>query len=169
MKKTTIFFLSLVLLCSFLCSCDPLSYSIDREKLNNVVCVDLIQYENPNQKEFITWVPNQFDKLVPFILDNATVIETLQEERIPDFLDVFSESDILDTYYAYNSPKDVCLRLTNANGDFLIVWANYAESSSAGYIGEYSADGSVLSFWGSFSSLYTFKTLVNQFFDYKLP
>ena len=169
MKKTILRVLSsmicLLLICFSLCACDPGMFSIDRDSLNDVVGVDLIEYANPNQKHFPSWVPDQFDKLVPFVPDNATVLESLPSEKISDFLDAFSETYILHTYYAYNSPKDVCIRLNYANGNFLIIWANYSANSHAGYIGEYSSDGTVLSFWGSFGSLNNYKDLLNQYFN----
>ena len=166
--KKTISLVLLSILCFLLCACDPGTLLIDRDSLNDVISVDLIEYENPNQKEFTTWVPDQFDKLVPFVLDNATILESLPLEKISNFLDAFSETDILHTYYAYDSPKDICIRLNYENGNFLIIWANYSENSYTGYIGEYSSDGNVLSFWGSFSSLSYYKDLVNQYFNYNL-
>lgn len=159
----------LVLICfSLLCACDPASYSINRDNLNNVVSVELIEYQNSDQKHFTSWVLDQHDKLAPFIPANATVIETLPEEYVSDFLDSFSNTNILHTYYAYDSPKDICIKLTYTNGNFLIIWANYAENSYSGYIGEYSSDGKVLSFWGSFSSLSYYEDLVDQYFTYDL-
>ena len=158
----------LTIICFSLCACDPGSFEVARDSLDNVISVELIEYANPDQKHFTTWVPDQSDELIPFNLANATILETLPEEKIPDFLDAFSTTDILHTYYAYNSPKDICIRLNYESGDFLIIWANYAESSYAGYIGEYSADGTVSSFWGSFSSLSYYTDLVNQFFTCEL-
>ena len=158
----------LTIICFLMCACDPSSFIINRDSLDNVISIELIEYTNPDQKHFTTWVPDQSDKLAPFILANATILETLPEEKISDFLDAFSTTDILHTYYAYNSPKDICIKLNYENGDFLIIWANYAENSHAGYIGEYSADGTVVSFWGSFSSLSDYENLVNSFFVYEL-
>ena len=105
---------------------------------------------------------------MPFVSDNATVLADLPTDKIQDFLDAFSKTDILSTYYAYNSPKDVCIKLNYENGNFLILWANYIDNSYAGYIGEYSSDGTVLSFWGSFSALGYYEDLVEQYFDYTL-
>lgn len=167
MKKIA-FFVALAVICCFLCSCDPDQYSIDREILDSVVSVELIEYENPDQEHFASWVPNQFNKLVTFDSANVTVIETLPAEKTQDFLEEFSQADILDGYYAYNSPKDICLRLNYENGNFLIAWANYEENSFSGYIGEYASDGTVLSFWGCFSSLIFYEELVNQFFTYNM-
>ena len=167
MKKMFVIMIA-VITCFSICSCDPSSFVVSRDSLDNVISVELIEYANSDQKHFTTWVPDQSDKLVPFNVANATILETLPEEKISGFLDAFSATDILHTYYAYNSPKDVCLRLTYENGNFLIIWANYAEDSHAGYIGEYASDGTVLSFWGSFSSLTYYKDLINQHFNYKI-
>ena len=154
----------LTIICFSMCACDPGSFSPNRDELNNVISVELIEYENTEQKHFTTWVPEQFDELAPFNFANETILETLPSEKMSDFLDAFSEADILHSYYAYNSPKDICIRLNYENGDFLIIWANYVENTYAGYIGKYSADGTVVSFLGSFSSLSDYKDLVNNFF-----
>ena len=166
--KRMICFAVLAALCCSLCACDPGSYTVDRESLNNVVSVELIEYENPDQKHFTTWVPDQFDQLVPFDFSNVKVLETLPAEKVSEFLDDFSKSDILHTYYAYNSPKDICIRLIYTDGNFMIIWANYADNSFAGYIGEYSSDGTVLSFWGSFSALSYYEDLANRYFSCNL-
>ena len=167
MKKKR-FLILLVVICCVLSACDPGVYPIDREALDHVVSIELIEYDNPDQKQFITWVLKRFDKLIPFDSAKATVLETLPTEKIPDFLDSFSKTDILSAYYVYDSPKDICLRLNYENGDFLIIWANYAESFYGGYIGEYSSDGTVLSVCGSFSSLYNYMDLVHKYFSLSL-
>lgn len=166
--KKVITLLCLVLMCLALCACDPGSYKISADSFEGVTSVELIEYNNPEQKEFITWVPDQFDDLAPFDTSNATVLETLPEEKIPDFLDAFSKTDILHTYYAFDSPANICIRLKYSDGRFLIIWADYNNNSYAGYIGEYLADGTVLSFWGSFSSISYYQNLVNEFFDYDI-
>ena len=166
--KKIIALILLTTICFSMCACDPISFVINRESLDDVIGVELIEYVNPDQKHFITWVPDQSDDLAPFNLDNTKVLETLPEEKISDFLDAFSATDILHTYYAYNSPKDICIRLNYENGDFLIIWANYAENSYAGYIGEDCADGTVSCFWGCFSSISYYRDLVSQYFNYTL-
>ena len=167
MKKITMLLLAAILCCS-LASCDPATFVIEREGLDDVVSVDLINYENPDQKHFKTWVPDQSDKLLPFVAENATIIKTLEPGHLQSFLDDFAKTDILHTYYAYNSPKDVCLRLNYKDGGFLIVWSNYKANSYAGYIGEYSQDGQVSCFWGCFSGLFYYTDLVSKYFNYSL-
>ena len=158
----------IMIICFSLFACDPGVLRINRNSLNDVISVELIKYENPNQKHFNTWVTDQFDKLVPFVPANATTIESLPSEKISDFLDAFSSTDILHTYYAYDSPKDICIRLNYENSNFLIIWANYAENRFAGYIGEFSADGTVLCFWGCFSSVDYYTDLIGEYFNYNL-
>mgnify|MGYP005610976701 CR=1 FL=1 len=57
-----------VITCFSICSCDPGSFVVSRDSLDNVISVELIEYANSDQKHFITWVPDQSDKLVPFLL-----------------------------------------------------------------------------------------------------
>ena len=166
--KKIICFLYLIIMCFCLCSCDPGTYTITPYSLEGVKTIELIDYKNPDQKHFASWVPNHFEDLKPFDTAKATVIEILQEERKSDFLDAFMQTDILYKYYAYDSPVDICIRLNYENGNFLIIWSNYEKNSFAGYIGEYSADGTVLSFWGSFSGLSYYQGLINNFFSYNI-
>ena len=149
-----------------LTACDPSIYKVEEYNLEGVISVELIEYDNPNQKQFASWVPNHFSNLLPFELDKARVLQTLDNAALPEFISAFNECEILHTYYAYNSPKDMCIRLNCDDGRFLIVWANYNCDSYAGYIGEYLADGSVYSFWGCFCSLDDYVQLVNNYFNY---
>ena len=151
-----------------LCSCDPGTYYIQDEELSDIVSIQLIQYDNSNQKTFTSWVPNHFDDLKPFDVCKYVVIKELENERIADFVLSFKETDILRTYYAYDSPKDLCIKCNYSNGNFLIIWANYAKDTYAGYIGEYSANGTVLSFWGCFSSIHYYEDLVSEYFNHSL-
>lgn len=166
--KKAIAFLLVTVVCFSLCACDPSRYTVNREEFNGVIGVELIEYENPNQKRFVSWVPDHFDRLLPFVSDNATVLEKLPSEKIPDFLNDLSGKELLREFYAYDSPKDICIRLNYENGNFLIAWANYAENTCYGYVGEYSADGTVLSFWGCFDTVNNYTDLVNRYFTYKL-
>ncbi len=158
----------LIILSLLFSACDPGHLPIAQESLQNVTSVELISYENQQQKHFLSWVPNHFDELAPFDHTLVTILETLPEEKVDDFLQSFSETEILHTYYAYDSPKGICIRVNYTDGHFLIIWANYFENSFAGYIGEYLPDGTVLSFWGSFSGLFYYTDLVNLYFDCKI-
>jgi len=166
--KKSILLLIILLISIISISCDPGTYKIADESLENVVSIELINYDNPEQDHFTSWVPNHFDDLLPFNIDKETVIKKLSDENIDGFLNSFKKTDILHAYYAYNSPKDVCIKLNYLNGNFLIIWANYERESFAGYIGEYLPDGTVLSFWGSFSGLFYYEDLVNNYFNYNL-
>ncbi len=166
--KKIIAFMCLIMMCFSFCACDPGTYQISSDSLKNVTSIELIDYKNPDQKHFSSWVPDHFDNLVAFDNSNVTVIEELKEEKVSEFLETFAQTDILHTYYAYNSPKDVCIRINYSNGNFLIIWADYKNNSFSGYIGEYLSNGSVLSFWGSFSALMYYQNLVNDFFTYNI-
>jgi len=170
MKKSYIY----VAIC-FLCACisigacDPGSFSFNEaELLETVVSVELIHYHNPDQGSFTSWIPNQFNKLRPLNLGNITVLETLNNEYIEDFVIQLAKVDFLSKYYAYDSPADICLRVWYSNGDFEILYADFEHGSFSGYVGRYDSNGKVVDFTGAFTGLSDFTSLVNNFFETKL-
>ena len=160
--------LFLFLLSFVLCACDPGTTRADAGPMKDIAAIELIEYNNPEQKKFSSWVPDHSGKLLAFDESRVSVIETLQEDKIEDFLDSLAEKEVLSDYYCYDSPTDVCIRIRYSDGHFMILWTNYKQNSYKGYIGEYARDGSVLSFLGTFSSLQFYQELVNNFFDYSI-
>jgi len=153
-------------LCLLLTACDPSSYRFDRDDLfNSVTGIELINYDNPSQKRFVSWVPNHYPQLRSFKLDNMTILETLDDGYFNGFLKQLSDIYFLDKYYAFDSPNGICIRLLYSNGDFEVISCNYKHNSFAGYVGKYNSKGKVIDFVGSFSSLSTFISLVNDFFE----
>ena len=55
-------------------SCDPDQYIIEPESLEKVESIELIEYNNPDQNSFLSWVPNHFDDLKPFDFSYSKVI-----------------------------------------------------------------------------------------------
>ena len=170
LKKRIFGFIMLILTVAILCftlsSCvwDPSSYYFKKEELSDVVCVELINYDNTDRKEFKSWVPDQFDELKPFDNYKMSVLENLDENKIPDFLDSLCEPLILYYFFTYDSPSGICLKLSYSNGDFLIVSNEYQRNTSMGYIGKYSSNGEVIEFIGCFHSSKDFIPLVNDYF-----
>lgn len=160
----TAMILAFVALCFTLVACDPSTYRFEPDELDEVVKVELIAYDNPDQKHFFSWVPDHTADLKPFDNSAASVLETLDDDKIPDFIDALCETDVLYWYFAYDSPNEICLKLTYSDDSFLIVWSDYKNKSFAGYIGKFTADGEVDGFIGSFSALGYYTELVNDFF-----
>ena len=159
MKKIQIVSL-LFTLCICLTACDPGNYSFDYEELlNNVAKIELINYDNPDQKRFISWVPDHSSRLVAFIISNMTILE------ISTFLNQLSDISFLYKYYCFNSPKGISIRITYENGDFEIFSCDYESQSYASYVGKYTNNGDVVSFVGSFESYYDFENLLNNFLE----
>lgn len=146
------------------CACDPAGYSFSGEDIENVVSVELIEYDNPEQKQFLSWVPNHSSDLKPFDFSKMTRLKTLDEAMIPEFLDSLTECEVLYTYYAYDSPNSLCIKVNYEDGDFMIVWSNFIDSTYSGYIGRFSASGQVERFIGCFQGLDSYLFLVNNYF-----
>lgn len=153
-----------VFLCFFLVfvlsSCDPNRINPSQEELENVDSVELIRYNNPDRKGFISWVPDHSEDLIPFDNGKVEIIEKLGNGKIDDFIIAFQKTDILHKYYAYNSPDGVCIRLNYENGEFLIIGKDY--------VGYFSENGEVSAFVGCFSSRTYYTDLVNEFFEYQV-
>lgn len=163
-----ILILFLFIPCCMLTSCDPGSFNFKSEDLSEVVKIELINYDNPQQKHFFSWVPDHSSDLKPFDDSKASVLESLDKNRISDFCDTLCNSDILYLYYAYDSPNGICLKLTYSDGKYIIIWSAYEYKSYAGYIGSFYPDGSIAEFFGSFTALTSFKILVNNYFNTKI-
>ena len=166
MKKIAAAILCIILMLT-LTACDPGMTHLDKSELENkVVKVELIHYDYPKQKQFKSWVPDHSKKLKPFEEVRVAVLEELPSERMSEFLDRLSEADVLVKYWAVDSPRCFCLRLTYDDGSFLIL--NCYGHSFRGYIGTYASDGEVQDFIGSFCNWDDFQDLVENFFSSKL-
>lgn len=166
-SEIMILILYATILCFTLSACvwDPADYYFEKEELTDVVSVELINYNNTERKSFKSWVPNHFDELAPFDNSKISILENLDENKIPDFIDSLCEPLILYHYFTYDSPSGICLKLSYSNGDFLIISNEYKRNTSMGYIGEYSPNGEVITFIGCFHSSKNFIPLVNDYFQ----
>ncbi len=160
MKKIITICLCFILLVLNLSSCDPNHVNPEKEWFENIAEIELIRYNNPDRKQFISWVPDHSDDLIPFDNSRVEIIEKLDNEKIADFISAFQKTDILHEYYAYNSPNDICIRVNYENGGFLIIGKDY--------VGCFSENGEVSSFLGCFSGRFYYTDLVNAFFEYQV-
>jgi len=168
MRKTFLLLLVLVLLLT-LSACDPGSYMFDETEISGeIVSVELIDYDNPSQKHFLSWVPDHFDDLVSVDVSNITIIETMNDEEIPNFIQELIQIDFLYLYYAFNSPKDLCIKINYSNGDFELLSCDIENNAFHGYVGKFNSDGEVIDFVGNFASFYDFEDLITTFFEYEL-
>lgn len=150
-------------------ACDPATvyYSVD-DFAGRVKEIELIRYDNPDQKQFFSWVPDHSDDLVALDMSRIAVLETLDESKKDVFLVELTQYDILGTYYAYDSPANICIRINYTDGTFDLITADYQRKSFGGYIGTFSDEGEVIKFIGCFSSLYYFTDLVGRYFETEL-
>lgn len=158
----------LLVLCSLFAfsACDPSEIHLEHEYLADIVNVELINYDNPKQKHFFSWVPDHTSDLKPFDDGKVSVLETIEADKISSFIDTLCECPILYWYFAFDSPNGLCLKLSYSNGDFLIIYCY--EKSFAGYIGKFTSSGDVVEFIGSFVSFGCFEILINDYFQTKI-
>lgn len=159
MKKLLLLFLMFFTM--ILTSCDPTTTNLGKyiEK-GNIKTIEKIKYDNKEQHVFVSWVPDHFSELKDFKVEKVEVIETLVDNT-SSFLDELLNANILSTYYAYDSPSGICIRLILNSDDFVIV--NCTENSYRGYIGKYDSKGNVIGFYGCFENYSSFSNLINYF------
>ena len=151
-----------IILILILSACDPMMIKLEKSDLENkVVKVELIHYENPKQKKFASWIPDHSSQLKPLDFDNVTIIQELPYESISAFYDQISTAFIRSKYYIYDTPKGLCLRLTNKDGSFMIYCC---DSTSNGFLGIYSQEGEILEYIGAPDSYKEYVNLINVFF-----
>ena len=165
MKKSSIVcLLFCVCLCLCFAACDPGSYSFGEAELEDgLVSIELIDYDNPKQKSFISWVPDHSSDILPFDHQKMTVQETLPEEKHDEFVKLLAGSYILYHYYTVNSPRGLCLKLTYESGEFLVISADKDGASS--FVCRYAADGRVIEYIGSIDDNGTHLDLIRCFSD----
>lgn len=150
--------------CFILASCDPGNTTgADYFSADEIACVEWVEYNNPDQKHFTSWVPDHTEKLKEYDISKETVKAVLDENRNDEFSERLSVCSILDTYFAYDSPNGNCIKLTYKNGDFAILSCNDG-GGFQGYIGEYYEDGRVKVFCGCFTARDTFEALLDDYF-----
>ena len=145
MKKFAAVVLLIFVMLSF-SACDPSFGSIgeffDR---NGIISADLIEYDNPSAKRinsgFWSSMEDTAKKLLSFDFDKMTVLESVAEEILSDFLSDVSEIAAATTWVHLDSPIGICIKLNYENGDFAIISCGqlYGKEDALGCL--YSASG----------------------------
>lgn len=167
MKKYLLVIIVL-LLTFFLLACDPAGYYFSKEELQDIISVELIEYQNDKQKNYITWVPDYMDDLKPLIIENIKQLEIMENSKIEEFKEQLCEQYILYHYYAFDSPKGLAIKINYTNGNFTLINNNHLKPSFSGYIGTYNANGEVIDYTGCFASYNSFVNLVNNYFNMQI-
>lgn len=137
--RKKLFILLVLLLVPILFSCDPIMFNLDIDELKtNLVDIELINYENDEQKEFPFWMKDYSDRLLKFDSNKETIIGNLEETKINDFLECLTEFEVIYKYYTFDSPKGRCAKLNYSNGDFIVIGL---EKLNSGYIFKYDENG----------------------------
>ena len=152
MKKLSVIVLVIVLLLT-LAACDPGEFHFEYDELKeNVTCVELIYYNNPDAKELFDEKRNH---VLPFDFSKMEVVKTLPESKLDDFLHDLSDYFLLMVCTHFDSPQGYSVRVVYSNGDFEIL-SEYVTFSCGFY-----ADGQVKRLIGMGIG----SDLIHQYFD----
>ncbi len=123
MKRLIAFAMTIVCLttCLFVfAGCDPIPMELDVDKLQaNTVKIELVYYDNNNPKT----IQNLEGKKQPtFNFDKTTLIATLDDSRIDEFINDIGEYEYLYFGRTCNEPVGKTLILYQSNGDILVLF-----------------------------------------------
>ena len=163
MKK---YLLLLILLVSVLfTSCEPVTYCMEKEDVENYVEVSLVFYDNPTAPthkqgsrsgDFSQYDWENFDASKMEVIEILPL--TKAEELIKDLETAESFYDCQDI----NSPNGYCLRIVFENGDYFIE----SLEKNQGFAARYNSEGQWIKIYGlGFLSA----SYVNKYFDYQIP
>jgi len=160
MKKFSL--LLSILLVIFLVSCEPDKYYFkDNTRNDEVVSIELISY-TANDIEIVDSIAEMLD----FYTGNMTILETLSQSEVEDFMSEFSYIEFLQGYPHLSTPDGTGVKINYENGDFLIVTNNPDGKEPHG--GEailYNSDGQFMDYYGSISWMQNFIDLVNEYYQ----
>ena len=158
MKKRSFIALLLVVLLSFFVGCEqPHWVRLSKERVEDVVEIQLIYYRNPEALK----IGEQDTRTIPFDFEKMEIIEIMSEEKAEVFLYAFDEVEFEYDYEPHDSPNGYSLRLLFGNGDFMIISFDICHYSAI-----FDKDGNLIEFYGR-STIYTIagRVGVNSFFS----
>lgn len=163
--KRIVFLLSVGLMTVILLtSCiEPESYTFKYNSLKErVTLIELIDYDNPNP----TRVSEQ-SEMLPFDFEKMTVIETLDSEKIDDFLKKFSKNYVIYDQYP-SEALGISIKINFDNGDFVVLSEKLIGRELYLFIARFNSEGNIVEYCGGFGGRYEFSNLVNTFFETKV-
>ncbi len=160
MKKLSL--LLSILLVILLVSCEPDKYYFkDNTRNDEVVSIELISY-TANDIEIVDSIAEMLD----FYTDNMTILETLSQSEVEDFMSKFSYIEFFQGYPHLSTPDGTGVKINYENGDFLIVTNNPdGEEPHGGEAILYNSDGQFMDYYGSISWMQNFIDLVNEYYQ----
>lgn len=142
MKKILFFSFLIIITVLSTISCEPAHNSWDYDDLRETVSeVQLVDYENND----VGKIGNKETPTKEFDINKMTVLETLEQEKLQDFIAEFAEGFwVVDYPNKKDSPRGKCLRIVYKDGSFDVVTL----TKEGQYSGKYNENGKVLKYFG---------------------
>ena len=161
-KKSAILIILLISILSFT-ACDPGHGKIYKEQFECVVEVQLISYDNPDQKvRNFNWGNAHIYDLVDLDLSKIEVIESLSNEKREEFADLMVGREYFLDYHDVDSPDGYCVRILYEDGSFMLISTPLGKS----YFGKYDSSGKATYVFGD-APLRDVE--INSFFNFQIP
>ena len=149
------------MLCLCLAACDPSWYNYNYEKLSDgAVGVELFEYDNPDVKQISTLFSNRW--LKGFDFKKMTVVETLSDGQLQDFLLDLSEVGLDNGWWMPDSPEGMCFRVVYESGEFEVF--SHPDLEMGGYVLRFDSKGKILKYTGRVTFRDEFVEIVESYF-----
>ena len=139
MKKRSFIALLLVVFLLFFTGCEPHWEYLSKERVEDVVEIQLIYYRNPEALE----IGKQDTRTIPFDFEKMEIIEIMSEEKAEVFLYNLDGHSFWHDHEPHDSPNGYSLRLLFGNGDFMILSFDICHYSAI-----FDKDGNLIEFYG---------------------
>ncbi len=159
MKKTFIILISLITI--ILSGCDPATFYFEFESMNNeVLSVELVEYDN-NSSEMIN---TNLDSKLIFDSKKIISVETLEEERIDEFLKGLSVIVFHQVEESTIEPVKECLKINKNNGNYIILSCTVIDGTVYSMVAEYDSSGNFLEHLAYFADRPSYERLIDKYF-----
>lgn len=150
-----------ILISITLLSCEPNKYYFKNNTRNDeIVSIELITY-NADDIEIV----DSKGDMLNFNADNMTILETLNQSEVEDFLSEFFCLEFLQGYPHLNTPDGIGVKINYDNGDFLILTDSLVDEDRYGDAIMFNSNGHFLEYFGGLSWRPNFIDLVNKYFQ----
>ena len=163
MKKLPMKLLIILVCLVGLTGCDPTAYYhyANQERVAGIVAVELIYYDNSDVYKINTFFSTR--QVERFDFDKMTVLETLGEGQMADFLQDLAKVEIWTRWIHADSPFGISLRIIYANGDFEVVSVDLNEDLP--FFARYNRRGRLRDYIGMFHYEEDFANIINKHFE----
>ena len=161
--KRLLVMLLIVFVCLGITACDPAWYYHydNEERISNIVSVELVNYNNSDEKEVSTYFSTR--QVQQFDFEKLEVLEVIEGEGLSILLQHLSGIEIWGGWNHSDSPFGISLRVIYNNGEFDVVSSD--DERDLQFFARFESNGRLSRYLGMFLNHSDFVELINTHFN----